>query len=57
MSLICCCCGKYTKGKQWWNRDKGFGLCKSCHTWIEKKETAKYMLSCYGIKGINCAIN
>lgn len=29
-NLICNCCGQYIKGKQWWNRDEGYGICKSC---------------------------
>jgi len=54
---ICCCCGKYTKGKQWWNRDKGYGLCLSCYKWISTRETPEYMKDCYGVKGVHCAIN
>lgn len=30
VSLTCCCCGTSTKGRQWWNRDTGYGLCDSC---------------------------
>lgn len=29
--LTCCCCGSWTRGRQWWNRDTGFGLCDDCH--------------------------
>ncbi len=29
-TLICNCCGKATLGRQWWNRDTGFGLCAEC---------------------------
>ena len=29
-TLICCCCGKYCMGRQWWNRDTGYGLCWTC---------------------------
>ena len=28
--LTCCCCGCLTKGRQWWNRDTGYGLCNGC---------------------------
>lgn len=31
-NLICCTCGRHTRGRQWWNRDKGFGLCDDCIT-------------------------
>jgi len=54
---ICSCCGQYTKGKQWFNQDKGYGLCKKCYDWIAEKESPDYIRSCYGEKGINCAIN
>lgn len=29
-NLTCCCCGNSTKGRQWWNRDTGYGLCDNC---------------------------
>ena len=29
-TLICCCCGDSTKGRQWFNRDQGYGLCPDC---------------------------
>ena len=29
-TLICCCCGQFTKGRQWYNRDKGYGVCPKC---------------------------
>lgn len=28
--LTCCVCGSETRGRQWWNRDTGYGLCESC---------------------------
>lgn len=28
--LICCCCGASCIGRQWWNRDTGYGICPSC---------------------------
>ncbi|MPQ56255.1 hypothetical protein [Duganella sp. FT27W] len=28
--LTCACCGSYHKGRQWWNRDDGYGLCNDC---------------------------
>lgn len=49
----CCCCGASTLGRQWWNRDKGFGLCVRCADRIEKKEDAETMENCYGKKGIH----
>ena len=52
--LICCCCGKYTKGKQWYNRDKGYGICPDCAKWVKETGTSKEeMISSYGHPGIN----
>jgi hypothetical protein len=28
--LLCSCCGAETRGRQWHNRDTGYGLCVSC---------------------------
>jgi hypothetical protein len=28
--LECCWCGQTTKGRQWCNREKGYGLCGKC---------------------------
>lgn len=28
--LICCCCGASVIGRQWWNRDTGYGICEPC---------------------------
>jgi len=49
--MICCCCGSYTKGRQWWNRDKGFGLCSKCADWIAERETPEEMARNYGQRG------
>jgi len=52
-NLICACCGKYTKGKQWWNQDKGYGLCPECGDWIlSRGETVEEMEFTYGKRGI-----
>lgn len=55
-TLLCCCCGNATRGRQWWNRDNGFGLCEICTEMISKKEDEETMKSCYGEKGIHYAI-
>lgn len=39
LRLICCCCGGLTTGRQWWNRDDGFGICERCVLWIREKHT------------------
>lgn len=51
--LICCCCGGLTRGKQWHNRDKGYGLCSKCAKWLKTRETPEEMTENYGVEGIN----
>jgi len=29
-NLTCACCGQSTRGRQWWNRDTGYGVCPRC---------------------------
>jgi len=53
LNLSCCCCGESTTGRQWWNRDKGFGLCPSCAKRIGETETPEEMKSLYGVEGIH----
>lgn len=51
-SLTCCCCGCGTKGRQWHNRDKGYGLCPKCADWLKDgRETPEQMLEYYGREG------
>lgn len=53
--LVCCVCGESAgRYHQHWNRDTGFGICRSCVEWQEKRgETAESMRSMYGEPGIN----
>lgn len=51
--LICCCCGAETRGRQWHNRDTGYGLCDRCIDLCRRKMTAADMQSCYGIRGVH----
>ena len=55
-TLTCCCCGEQTKGRQWWNRDTGFGLCSPCAERIALREDKETMKSCYGQEGIHYSI-
>jgi NMD protein affecting ribosome stability and mRNA decay len=55
-TLICSCCGQYTEGRQWWNRDNGYGLCDTCADIISRKEDEETMQSCYGKQGIHYSI-
>ena len=56
-TLTCCCCGQETLGRQWWNRDTGYGLCAKCAEHIStsrgyKDDPIDFEL-CYGKKGIH----
>ena len=54
LSLTCCCCGAGTIGRQWRGRDKGFGLCPNCATWITGRgESAEEMHANYGEPGVH----
>lgn len=53
--LECNCCGNGTRGRQWWNRDTGYGMCAECLTYVRSKgmpdaEIRDY----YGIEGVHC---
>lgn len=54
--LICNCCGAYCRGRQWHNRDTGFGLCLSCGDMQEKKYGIEEVKSWSGIRGYNWGI-
>lgn len=53
--LTCCCCGQFCRGRQWYNRDTGYGLCPNCAKWLRevRHETEEDMKHCYGIEGIH----
>lgn len=58
--LTCCCCGAATRGRQWHNRDTGFGLCADCADWIQTRPlrntdrpTDEEMQQTYGIRGVH----
>lgn len=52
-SLICCCCGSETKGRQWWNRDTGYGLCVGCIDLCAKGVKIGEKTSSYGVRGLH----
>jgi len=54
-SLQCGCCGGEARGRQWWNQDKGYGMCSNCIKWIREKgkETEEEIRQCYGIEHIH----
>ena len=51
--LECCCCGASTRGRQWWNRDTGYGLCGKCAESIKARgrETTEEFERLYGREG------
>lgn len=51
--LTCCCCGESTIGRQWWNRDTGFGLCADCIPFVSRGESAEGLQSTYGTRGVH----
>lgn len=53
-TLFCSCCGAWTKGRQWHNRDIGYGLCGECANRLKDKEE---MERCYGKEGYHYFLN
>lgn len=44
ITLTCHCCLAETRGRQWWNRDTGFGTCPKCGEWlISRGEDAEFL--------------
>jgi hypothetical protein len=56
-TLTCCCCGELTRGRQWWNRDTGYGVCAKCVAWVRLKgESEVDIRSNYGEEGIHWGV-
>ena len=51
--LICCCCGGSTTGRQWHNRDTGYGLCVSCIPLCAPRVGVGETHPSYGIRGVH----
>ncbi len=51
--MECSCCGRECRGRQWWNRDTGYGLCNRCADSFSEKEGEEEMERCYGKKGVH----
>ncbi len=51
--LTCCVCGETTRGRQWHDRDTGYGVCLSCAA--EQVGTFGYdeAVRMYGRRGIH----
>lgn len=53
--LTCCCCGESCTGRQWYNRDTGYGICVSCANEWEKNPRVgpdELKRSC-GVRGVH----
>ncbi len=56
-TLTCCCCGELTRGRQWWNRDTGFGVCPPCVALVRSRgETETEIHSLYGTSGVHYGV-
>jgi len=52
VTLTCSCCGSSTKGRQWHNRDAGYGICPKCADWLAlDRESPESMRLNYGVFG------
>lgn len=54
--LTCTCCGARTYGRQWWNQDAGYGLCRGCAPRCleaENRDKAPGDPSFYGLRGVH----
>ena len=53
--LECNCCGSFIpRGRQWWNRDHGYGMCVACIAYVRKRGMSEEeIVDLYGIEGIH----
>ena len=49
--LICSCCGAATRGRQWHNRDTGYGLCNRCIDYVATR--TEDMDRSHGVLGVH----
>lgn len=53
-TLTCCCCGEQTRGRQWHNRDLGYGMCGKCIAWVRARGMSEAEIrDLYGIEAIH----
>ena len=52
-TLTCCCCGGETRGRQWWNRDTGYGLCVDCIDFCHRGVNDATFADYYGERGVH----
>lgn len=51
--LTCCCCVASTLGRQWHNRDTGWGLCAGCIQFCARGTEPKDFERTYGVRGVH----
>lgn len=51
--LQCCCCGAALRGRQWFNRDTGYGICDRCADDEAARSDPADMRSRYGVAGVH----
>jgi hypothetical protein len=55
--LRCCVCGESTTGRQWHNRDTGYGVCPKCAEWVKTSGREPIIgdlhVSYYGYPGVH----
>lgn len=55
--MTCAVCDQPTKGRQWWNRDKGFGVCPKCIDRMKGRGTSDEEIeNLYGKKGVHWGV-
>lgn len=55
--LRCCICGQDAKGRQWWNRDNGYGICGRCAVEEAATLSNREMIQSYGKVNIHYYLN
>jgi len=52
-AMACACCGQPAGSwMQWWNQDRGFGICFDCVGWIRGRgATEEFIRDTYGYEG------
>lgn len=52
-NLTCCCCGNEFRGRQWHNRDNGYGLGQCCIEYCKSNTPLPDFIQAYGVEGYN----
>lgn len=55
-ALECCCCSNIEIGRQWHNRDTGYGICTSCVEYAKRGYTPEQFTNVYGLESYHYSI-